>query len=199
MLDEYGWGYVKLKGELKYLEAGTEDTIKFMEDWLKAIEELKKKGTVSGGGGETYYTIIAPDGTRYSGTSASGLANWYYSNATKSDADKIRKAGTYHAATGPQKMATGGYTGEWSNGSNIDNGRLAFLHQKELVLNEHDTENFLTALEILRQLELSTFSAANGLFDLEGFGNSQRFVNTYDEDGHLVASGGWRMDIAGEA
>jgi len=29
---------------------------------------------------------------------------------------------------------TGGYTGEWSN-----DGRLAFLHQKELVLNAEDT------------------------------------------------------------
>jgi hypothetical protein len=42
---------------------------------------------------------------------------------------------------------TGGYTGSWDS-----SGRLAILHQKELVLNAADTENFLTAVEIVREL-----------------------------------------------
>lgn len=41
---------------------------------------------------------------------------------------------------------TGGYTGEWSN----SDGKLAMLHQKELVLNANDTKNILNAVEILR-------------------------------------------------
>jgi len=40
---------------------------------------------------------------------------------------------------------TGGYTGEWGN-----SGRLAMLHQKELVLNRQDTANMLNAIEIMR-------------------------------------------------
>ena len=44
--------------------------------------------------------------------------------------------------------ATGGYTGDWSS----DNGSLAFLHQKELVLNETDTSNFLKATSLLRDI-----------------------------------------------
>lgn len=43
------------------------------------------------------------------------------------------------------KYDTGGYTGEWGNG-----GRLALLHQKELVLNRKDTANMLNAVEVLR-------------------------------------------------
>ena len=43
---------------------------------------------------------------------------------------------------------TGGYTGEWSN----NNGRLAMLHQKELVLNANDTANMLSAITILRDI-----------------------------------------------
>jgi hypothetical protein len=39
------------------------------------------------------------------------------------------------------------YTGEWG-----DSGRLAVLHQKELVLNAHDTENFLNGIGVLRQI-----------------------------------------------
>jgi hypothetical protein len=44
-------------------------------------------------------------------------------------------------------MDTGGYTGEWDS-----SGRLAMLHQKEIVLNAHDTENFLAAVNIVRDI-----------------------------------------------
>ena len=42
---------------------------------------------------------------------------------------------------------TGGYTGSWG-----PEGKLAFLHQKELVLNADDTKNFLAGMDILRQI-----------------------------------------------
>ena len=42
---------------------------------------------------------------------------------------------------------TGGYTGTWDN-----TGRLAFLHQKELVLNADDTSNILKAVSAIRDL-----------------------------------------------
>lgn len=44
-------------------------------------------------------------------------------------------------------LATGGYTGAWGS-----EGRLALLHQKELVLNAADTENFLSAINIVRDI-----------------------------------------------
>ena len=43
-----------------------------------------------------------------------------------------------------QGFDTGGYTGQWGS-----YGKLAWLHEKELVLNKDDTENFLTSLELL--------------------------------------------------
>ena len=49
---------------------------------------------------------------------------------------------------GTAKYDTGGYTGEWGT-----DGRIAMLHQKELVLNAKDTENFLQATQILRTLQ----------------------------------------------
>ena len=42
---------------------------------------------------------------------------------------------------------TGGYTGTWGN-----DGRLALLHQKELVLNKEDTVNMLDAVNIIRNI-----------------------------------------------
>ena len=42
---------------------------------------------------------------------------------------------------------TGGYTGRWGN-----SGRLGILHEKELVLNADDTENFLNGIMTLRDI-----------------------------------------------
>lgn len=42
---------------------------------------------------------------------------------------------------------SGGYTGTWNN-----DGKLAFLHQKELVLNADDTENMLASIQLVRQI-----------------------------------------------
>ena len=56
--------------------------------------------------------------------------------------------------------ATGGYTGEWANGSDESNGRVAILHQKELVLNETDTKNILDAVKSIRDLNVSSIDDA---------------------------------------
>lgn len=45
---------------------------------------------------------------------------------------------------------TGGYTGQWFNGSK--DGRLAWLHQKELILNEQDTPKILDAVKLVREM-----------------------------------------------
>ena len=47
-----------------------------------------------------------------------------------------------------QLYNTGGYTGSWNNGDT--DGRLAWLHQKELVLNSSDTANILDAVHTIR-------------------------------------------------
>lgn len=45
------------------------------------------------------------------------------------------------------RFRSGGYTGTWN-----DDGKLAFLHQKELVLNADDTENMLASIQLVRQI-----------------------------------------------
>ena len=47
----------------------------------------------------------------------------------------------------PEPYATGGYTGDWG-----PEGKLAVLHEKELVLNAKDTENLLTTVSFIRDL-----------------------------------------------
>ena len=46
------------------------------------------------------------------------------------------------------KYDTGGYTGDW----NSSQGKLAILHEKELVLNKDDTKNILGTVEMVRKL-----------------------------------------------
>lgn len=56
---------------------------------------------------------------------------------------------------------TGGYTGTWGT-----EGRWAMLHQKEIVLNATDTENFLSAIGILRSIvEMIDLRAATNAFN----------------------------------
>ena len=45
------------------------------------------------------------------------------------------------------QLNTGGYNGDWG-----PEGKLAVLHEKELVLNRQDTENFLSATAMLREI-----------------------------------------------
>lgn len=58
---------------------------------------------------------------------------------------------------------TGGYTGDWAGYA----GKLALLHKKELILNEEDTSNFLSALGIVRDIsqmiDLNAHAASYGL------------------------------------
>lgn len=62
-------------------------------------------------------------------------------SSTKEDIKKLIRSFGY------AQFDTGGYTGTWGNA-----GKLAVLHQKELVLNSQDTENILGAVDIIRDI-----------------------------------------------
>lgn len=78
---------------------------------------------------------------------------------------------------------TGGYTGKWGT-----DGRLAMLHQKELVLNAQDTENVLAAVSAVREIvsaiksdSLSSFvsSFRNGNIASTNGNNIEQNVSIY--------------------
>ena len=58
---------------------------------------------------------------------------------------------------------TGGYTGSWGT-----EGKLAMLHQKELVLNAKDTENMLNTVQMVRDIvaSIDTRAAAAGAVNI---------------------------------
>ena len=60
----------------------------------------------------------------------------------------------YNRRGGKTRVAhydTGGYTGDWHSSE----GKVAMLHEKELVLNKHDTENMLDAVNVVRHIVAS--------------------------------------------
>lgn len=74
---------------------------------------------------------------------------------SKKDLEKLNGDIAMHEATKYlhlDKFDTGGYTGEWTNSGNNKEGRMAMLHEKELVLNAEDTQNILKAVSLQREM-----------------------------------------------
>lgn len=72
---------------------------------------------------------------------------------------------------------TGGYTGSWNN----TNGKLAMLHEKEIVLNKKDTANFLEAVKLTRSFAQDLGKYKNNLANqISALSNSTKVVNNQD-------------------
>ena len=86
----------------------------------------------------------------------------------------------------PEGYDTGGYTGAWGS-----EGRLAYLHQKELVLNAEDTANMLTSIGILRQIasviDLNALASAGGFISLMSSGVAGN-QGTLQQEVHIEAN-----------
>lgn len=88
---------------------------------------------------------------------------------------------------------TGGYTGSWSDKTaDAKNGKLAVLHQKELVLNATDTQNILAAVESVRSFadSLKSTSLAQSLSTALGAVSGAKANNaseTIDQNVHITA------------
>ena len=90
---------------------------------------------------------------------------------------------------------TGGYTGKWTNGDT--EGKLGFLHQKELVLNAKDTANILDAVNLVRGLEdslnsrmfnLTNASALDKLYNLLEEKMSKEEATQMEQNIHIEAN-----------
>lgn len=88
--------------------------------------------------------------------------------------------------------ATGGYTGDWAG----DEGRIALLHKKELILNQEDTSNILSAVNIVRGLSTSILKDvlinANNMLNIgDSFTNTgtiPEFKNSIEQEVRIEAN-----------
>ena len=70
---------------------------------------------------------------------------------------------------------TGGYTGAWNN----KNGKLALLHEKEIVLNKQDTANFLQAVKLTRMFAQDLGKYKTGLVDkITAISNDNKMISS---------------------
>lgn len=80
------------------------------------------------------------------------------------------------------RFDTGGYTGEWGS-----DGRMAILHEKELVLNKEDTSNILAAVNGIRQFSSIESAISKGIasmiMNMTGMGMNVNY-NTNEAKGN---------------
>ena len=81
---------------------------------------------------------------------------------------------------------TGGYTGEWGKA-----GKLAILHEKELVLNANDTENLFKTLllssQILETIDLNARQASLGMGAMTAAAVKDDSTQTLEQMVHITA------------
>lgn len=81
---------------------------------------------------------------------------------------------------------TGGYTGEWG-----PEGKLAVLHEKEIVLDKDDTKNLLDSMEILKQItsiiDINAIAASGALGNISA-GSVGNTNNELDQHVEITAN-----------
>lgn len=79
---------------------------------------------------------------------------------------------------------TGGYTGNWG-----PEGKLAMLHEKELILNENDTSNLLSTISFIRELVnmIDAQAASASLFNLMSTPSPNPNANTLEQKVEITA------------
>ena len=145
----------QLTGELKTIKASKLSGKYNGETWvdiskyagIKFAYDTNGDGIINnrdGGIGTPTYTVIAK-------TSSGKFILKPSIGNTNVWADTTSKVKKYIGNNKPlSSYDTGGYTGQWSNGSK--EGRWALLHQKELILNEQDTPKILDAVKLVREM-----------------------------------------------
>lgn len=141
----------KSKIEIKYFEEG-KDSLPGDGEPYPTIPYMHEAGTTDKAISSTTTAFGEP--ITCEGTSYYKIGDYYYrtSSATQNyitrQGKKVKTGKTIaKGTTRYKKYDTGGYTGAWG-----PEGKLAVLHEKEIVLNKKDTENFLTATNILREI-----------------------------------------------
>ena len=160
-VDQIGAAWRAVQGDIK-------NAIKLIQEYLKYIGDVKAAVDSLNNGGGAYPGGVAPDGGGSGpGKGGSGDDKLHYDiiddpngvPGTKAivKMDENRNIRQYiiidsdaniNKIKGKYGLATGGYTGSW-NGSD---GKFAMLHQKELVLNADDTKNFLSGINMIRDM-----------------------------------------------
>lgn len=102
-----------------------------------------------------------------------GMENFLGSASSGSKSGRSSRAASFD---------TGGYTGTWDNSTNNATGKMAVLHEKEIVLNKYDTANLLEAVKLQRnlteKLQNAKISASSTINKINETVNNNRVDNS---------------------
>lgn len=139
-------------------------------DYAAMIEQGLINGWIDYGD-DTFNKLLNQRGDKITGEGMTGYTNEkeQFSGYHKGDSAQGWAVGQYDTEDEWRKhlenlkknygLNTGGYTGLF------DDAKLAFLHQKELVLNQSDTENILAAVQAVRTIGTDLFKSIEKSLD----------------------------------
>lgn len=120
---------------------------------------------------------------QYSWDSKEAMVKDFQEQGVQISSEKADRLWNKYIST-TQKYDTGGYTGEWGR-----DGKLAVLHQKELVLNASDTANMLDIVNVVRdivqQIDAQALYSRGRRFDLPRIGTR---AETLEQNVHIEAN-----------
>ena len=188
--------------ELLKAWAGFEEATEVEEGTAPGEDEEIDTGDLEGGDGqkEEDKGKIQDGDAVYIAEGTPGIADWaegpgrrYYAFYRNNAGKRSVGSGVWYVTVDPKnkkwdgyigrihekylrKFDTGGYTGSWGS-----EGRVAMLHEKELVLNKQDTSNLLAAVGMIRDIskiiDLNAYASS--------YGNITSTPNVVDNTGTL--------------
>lgn len=188
--------------ELLKAWAGFEEATEVEEGTAPGEDEEVDTGDLEGGDGQTEEDKgkIQDGDAVYIAEGTPGIADWaegpgrrYYAFYRNNAGKRAVGSGVWYVTVDPKnkkwdgyigrihekylrKFDTGGYTGSWGA-----EGRVAMLHEKELVLNKQDTSNLLAAVGMIRDIskiiDLNAYASS--------YGNITSTPNVVDNTGTL--------------
>ena len=188
--------------ELLKAWAGFEEATEVEEGTAPSEDEEVDTGDLEGGDGQTEEDKgkIQDGDAVYIAEGTPGIADWaegpgrrYYAFYRNNAGKRAVGSGVWYVTVDPKnkkwdgyigrihekylrKFDTGGYTGSWGA-----EGRVAMLHEKELVLNKQDTSNLLAAVGMIRDIskiiDLNAYASS--------YGNIASTPNVVDNTGTL--------------
>ena len=188
--------------ELLKAWAGFEEATEVEEGTAPGEDEEVDTGDLEGGDGQTEEDKgkIQDGDAVYIAEGTPGIADWaegpgrrYYAFYRNNAGKRAVGSGVWYVTVDPKnkkwdgyigrihekylrKFDTGGYTGSWGA-----EGRVAMLHEKELVLNKQDTSNLLAAVGMIR--DISKIINLNAY--ASSYGNIASTPNVVDNTGTL--------------
>ena len=164
-----GPGVSKKSGaKVTYLEGGNGDSFIYKDSLKYATDEQIKASTLEVHAyGNTDPSLLNLF-TNQIDTGVRSTVSTLKNNISEKINQKLKKISS---------LDSGGYTGQWSG----DSGRLALLHQKELVLNPEDTTNLLNSVQILK----SMMNSLDGNLFAKASNIKSGLFNTFNEEDGL--------------